>query len=304
MSEEVELLIVGGGPAGLAAALVAGRARRRVVLVDGGEPRNAVAPAIHGFLSRDGVLPAEFRHIGRAQLEPYDTVRVRDGEVTAITGACGAFRATLAEGGTVAARRVLLTTGLVDVLPDVPGLRERWGRGVHHCPYCDGYERRDRPWGVIADEPTVFDYAHFLRGWTASVTLFTLGQAPRGEAVTKLERAGVVLETAAIARVIPGPDEHLEAVELEDGRRVAVSSLWVRPAQRQRALTAALGLALADDGGVRRDEHGETPTPGLYVAGDLAEGASQQALQAAADGARVVMTIVHELIVDDGQLAR
>jgi len=300
MPDDFELLVIGGGPAGLSAALVAARARRRVLLVDGCEPRNAAAPAVHTFVTRDGVLPAEFRHIARAQLQAYPTVTIVDGEVTTITGTSPEFRVTLADGRSAGARVVLLATGLVDILPGVPGLRERWGRGVHHCPYCDGYEHRDQPWGVLADEPTVFDFALFLRGWTPSVTLFTMGAAPQGEAVTTLERAGVIIETAAIARIIASDAHHLDAVELEGGRQVPIESLWLRPAQRQRGLTAGLGLAVDDDGAICRDEHGETPTPGIFVAGDLAAGAAQQALQAAADGARVAMTINHRLIVDDG----
>lgn len=300
MDQDFELLIVGGGPAGLSAALVAARARRRVLLVDGCTPRNSVAPAVHSFVTRDGVLPVEFRRAAREQLSAYPTVAFQDGEITAITGDCPDFTATFADGRAITARRVLLAIGLVDVLPDIAGLRERWGRGVHHCPYCDGYEHRDRAWGVIADEPTVFEYARFLRGWTGSVTLFTLGAEPQGEAVTRLQDDGVVVETCAIERVIGGAGEHLEGVVLEDGRQLPIESLWVRPAQRQRGLTARMGLQVTDDGDIGRDDHGETSIPGIFVAGDLAQGSTQQAVQAAADGARVAMTINHRLIVDDG----
>ena len=151
-----------------------------------------------------------------------------------------------------------------------------------------------------ADEPTLFDYALFLRGWTGDVTIFTNGGTPRGEAAAKLQRAGIAVETTPIARVVANGDHCLEAIELADGRRVPIESLWLRPAQRQRALAARLGLAVDDDGAILRDEHGETPTPGIFAAGDLGAGATQQVLQAAADGARVAMTINHQLIVDDG----
>lgn len=303
MNDSFELIVIGGGPAGLSAALVAARARRKVLLVDGCEPRNAVAPAVHTFVTRDGVLPAEFRQIARAQLQAYPTVTIAEGEVTAIAGASPEFRVTLAGGRSAGARVVLLATGLVDILPDVPGLRERWGRGVHHCPYCDGFEHRDERWGVLADEPTVFDYALFLRGWTPLVTLFTMGAEPQGDMAGKLERAGIVIETAAVTGIVASAPHRLDAVELAGGRRVPIESLWLRPAQRQRGLAAGLGLEVDDDGGVRHDGHGETPTPGIFVAGDVAAGAVQQAVQAAADGARVAMAINHRLIVDDGRLA-
>lgn len=294
-----ELLIVGGGPAGLAAALVAARAQRRVVLVDSGEPRNLAAPAIRGYLTRDGVEPGEFRRLAHEQLNAYPTCERVDGEVMAVEGDSNAFVARLSNGARVSARRVLLATGLVDILPEVEGLQERWGRGVFHCPYCDGYERRGQHWGVIGNKPSTIEFAMFLRGWTQQVTLFTLGHALHGEAVEKLHTMGVAIEVTPIARVIGSSGEHLEAVALEDGRRLATESLWVRPAQRQHQLTVALGVTIDDDGCVIRDRGGETSTPGMFVAGDLAGGSVQQALQAAADGARVAMTINHQLIIDE-----
>ncbi|MEP7117097.1 MAG: NAD(P)/FAD-dependent oxidoreductase [Acidobacteriota bacterium] len=294
----VELVIVGGGPAGLSAALVAARARRTVLLVDGGEARNRVAEAMHGFITRDGVPPAEFRALARVQLAAYPTVTVVDDDVTAISGERGAFTVIRRDGGSCHAAVVLMATGLVDVLPDLPGLREHWGNGVYHCPYCDGYEHRDRIWGVIADEPTVYDYARFLRGWTASVVMFTMGGEPTGEALARLDRAGVIIETGQIENIVGGPGASLEAVEMRDGRRVPIESLWIRPARRQHRLTVALGLAINDEGAVCRDVHGATSVPGIYTAGDLAEGATQQVLQAAADGARVAMSINHWLIVE------
>lgn len=295
--QSCEFLIVGGGPAGQAAALVAARAQRRVIVVDGGSPRNAAAPAIHGYLSRDGVLPADFRRTSHEQLAAYEHATHLTAQVDDITGECDAFVALLADGRQIEARRVLLATGLVDILPDIPGLEARWGHGVHHCPYCDGHEHRQRRWGVVGNKPSTIEFAMFLRGWTPTVTIFTLGHEPHAEAAEKLQRSGVVIEVSPVARILATGPDYLDAVELTDGRRVPIESLWLRPAQRQDALTARLALPVDDDGAIVRDARGETSTPGLFVAGDLAAGSTQQALQAAADGARVAMAINHELIL-------
>lgn len=295
--QSCEFLIVGGGPAGQAAALVAARAQRRVILVDAGSPRNAAAPAIHGYLTRDGVLPEDFRRTGHEQLAAYEHATRITAQVDDITGACDAFVARLADGGTIDARRVLLATGLVDILPDIPGLEPRWGHGVHHCPYCDGHEHRQRRWGVVGNKASTIEFAMFLCGWTPTVTLFTLGHELHAEAVEKLRRRGVRIEGTPVARILATGPDYLDAVELTDGRRVPIESLWLRPAQRQHALTARLSLPVDDDGAIVRDARGETATPGIFVAGDLAAGSTQQALQAAADGARVAMAINHELIL-------
>lgn len=295
--QSCEFLIVGGGPAGQAAALVAARAQRRVILVDAEAPRNTSAPAIHGYLTRDGVPPADFRRTSHDQLAAYQHASRITAQVDDITGDCDAFVARLADGRQIEARRVLLATGLVDILPDIPGLEERWGHGVHHCPYCDGHEHRQRRWGVVGNKPSTIEFAMFLRGWTPTVTIFTLGQAPHPDAAEKLKRSGVVVEATPVARIVASGPDYLDAVELLDGRRVPIESLWLRPAQRQHALTARLSLPVDDDGAIVRDARGETSTPGLFVAGDLAAGSTQQVLQAAADGARVAMAINHELIL-------
>jgi len=293
-----ECIIVGGGPAGLSAALVAGRARRRVLLVDDGQPRNAAAPAVHSFVTRDGVLPRDFRRIAREEIAAYPTVTFADRRVSTIDGQAGAFRALLEDGRSVTAKRVLLAMGLVDTLPDIPGVRERWGHGVHHCPYCDGYEHRDGAWGVLADQPLMFDWSPFLRAWTRDLTLFTNGDPVPAESAAKLDKAGIRIVREPIARILGGEGHRMKAVELAGGRRVPIDSFWVRPVQGQTELVARLGLPVEDNGAVRRDEKGETPIAGIFAAGDLAAGPVQQALIAAADGARVTFAINHELVLD------
>jgi len=281
-----DVLIVGGGPAGLSAALALGRARKRVLLCDAGPPRNAAASEVHNFLSRDGVPPAELRRVARAQLAAYPDVEIRDARVESIEGERGAFRAVLADAR-VDARRVLICTGMIDEMLPLEGFREHWGRAVFQCPYCHGWEARDRPWGfLVLGDPGghVLPFALQLPAWTDEVTLFTGGEGGiPDEARGALDRAGVRVEERPIARLV-GDGRRLEAVELADGGRVACEALFAHPPQRQVELVRRLGLELDAHGFVVADPRTrETSTPGVYAAGDLTT-RMQAAVAAAATG--------------------
>jgi thioredoxin reductase len=290
-----EVVIIGGGPAGLSAALIAGRARRRALIIDGGTPRNGAAPAMHSFLSRDGILPRDFRALCHAELRQYETIERQDGVVSAVRPDTGGFSIEFGQHRAHAAK-VLLAQGLVDTLPDIAGLAVNWGKGVHHCPFCDGFEHRDQAWGVLADQPALLEHALFLRGWCRSMTIYPTIEVPddRREALT---RAGIRIETRAIRRVLDGDGHSIGGLELADGSVDRIESLWIKPAQAQTTLVRGLGLALREDGAIQRNEMGETAIPGLYAAGDCAVGQMQQAILAAADGARTMFPIVRGLMV-------
>ncbi|AGC49290.1 pyridine nucleotide-disulfide oxidoreductase domain-containing protein [Myxococcus stipitatus DSM 14675] len=294
---EKDVVIVGGGPAGLSAALVLGRGRKRVLLCDAGTPRNARAEHMQGFVTRDGLPPSEFRAIGREQLRPYD-VDLRDVRVASIQRAGARFHVTLADGVKVEARRVLLATGLVDEIPDVPGYRELWGHAVFQCPYCHGWEVRDRAWGVLAnaDASLYVDFALFLKGWSSNITLYTQGGFQlSAEQRERLVRAEVRIVEGRVRRLVLSADaKALEAVELEDGARVAQDVLVVHPAQRQVSLVKDLGLALDELGFVKVDASLETSLPGVFAAGDLTT-RLQGALVSAAAGAQAAYRMNHLL---------
>jgi thioredoxin reductase len=292
---QTELVIVGGGPAGLSAALVAGRARRHALLVDGGLPRNAVAREMHTFVTRDGIAPQDFRRAAHEELSPYATVRRLDGSVASISGEIGAFTVGLQDGTTLAARRILLALGLVDTLPAIAGVREHWGRGVHACVYCDGFEHRDTVWGVLAENERMCDYALFLKNWASQVVVFSNGSTPPGEKRSSLQAAGIEIVPERIARIQGGSAHSLQSVELEGGRQVAVETFWVRPAQSQTPLVQSLKLELADNF-IRINERNETSRPGIHAAGDCAGGPVQQAILAAAHGTRAAFLIVQDLV--------
>ncbi len=295
-----DVVIVGGGPAGLSAALALGRARKRVLLCDSGPRRNAAAARIHNFVTRDGTPPEEFRQIARQQLAAYPNVEARDERVASISGARGAFRVELASAA-VEARRVLLCTGMVDEEIPLDGARELWGRAIFQCPYCHGWEVQDRPWGYLAreaDSSHLLPFALQLRGWTRDVVVFTSGAfALSDDARLQLRSAGIRLETAAISRLVArGPK--LEAVELASGARVPCEALFAHPPQRQVELVRALGVALDEGGYVRVDPtKRETSVPGVYASGDLTT-RMQGALLAAASGTHAAAMINVELTME------
>lgn len=288
-----DVVIVGGGPSGLSAALALGRARRRVLLCDSGVRRNAAAQRIHNFVTRDGTPPEEFRRIGREQLEEYSTVQVRADRIQGISGQRGSFRVSLGAEEALA-RRLLLCTGMVDELLPIEGFREHWGHSIFQCPYCHGYEVRDRRFGYLAlpqHDSHFLPFVLKLRAWTREVVVFTSGAfSITEEARQKLERAGIRLETGPVARLV-GRAGSLESVELTDGSRVPCDALFVHPPQRQVELVRSLGVELDDDGYVRVDPmKRETSVPGIYAAGDLTT-RQQGAIFAAASGTQAAAMI-------------
>jgi thioredoxin reductase len=299
MKPDYDIVIVGGGPAGLSASLIAGRAMRRALVVDGGMPRNSAAPAMHSYLSRDGILPRDFRAAAHAELARYVTIERRDGLVEDVRAKDNTLIVHLADGTSVSAMKVILALGLVDRLPAIHGLALNWGRGVHHCPFCDGFEHRGGHWGVLAEDPAMLDHACFLRNWAGELTVLTNGKTLPAAKLAQVEQVGIRIIGSPIERVLDGDGHSIAGVMLADGSKEAVTSLWVRPIQEQTPVVRKLGLRLTENGAIERDELGETKMPGLYAAGDCAAGPMQQALLAAADGGRIMFALVHSLATAD-----
>lgn len=279
-----DVVIAGGGPAGLSGALALGRARRRVLLSDGASRRNAAATHIHGFVTRDGTPPDEFRRIARAQLEPYG-VDIRDQGIEAIRGERGAFEVQLASE-TVRAKRILLCTGMIDVLPAIEGFREQWGKTIFICPYCHAWEVQDQRFGFLAPSAEMLAFGSLLRCWTDDVVLFTNGafEVPP----EMLAATPHAIEQRRIRRVMAG------GVELEDGTLVKLGAIFVKPPQRQVPIVASLQLALDGNGYVVVNEQRQTSVAGIYAGGDLVM-AVQSAIFAAASGYQAAAMLNHEL---------
>jgi thioredoxin reductase len=293
-----EVIIVGAGPAGLSAALILGRCRRHVLVCDTGEYRNDASHALHGFLSRDGVSPGELRQLGREQLRQYETVELR--RVRAVDAALRErrFEVTLEDGSRLETRKLLLATGVYDELPPLAGAEEFYGRGVHHCPYCDGWELRDQPLAIYGGEKHGRKLALELRQWSANLTLCTNGPAKLpGRERERLRRNRIALREERIARL--EGKEHLERLVFENGETLSCCALFFKGAEHQRSdLAARLGCDFTKRGAVRTGEYEATDLPGLFVAGDASHRV-QLAIIAAAEGAAAAYAINMSLIKED-----
>jgi len=304
---ELDVVVIGGGAAGLSGALMLARARRSVVVVDAGTPRNAPAAGVHGLLGRDGTPPAGLLDRGRAEVRSYGGEIVR-GEVETVERDGDRFAVRVAGGGTLRARRLLVTTGLVDELPDVPGLRERWGRDVVHCPYCHGWEVRDRAIGVLATGPMSVHQALLFRQWSADVTLFThRAPAPDPEPAERLAARGIAVVTGEVAALEVAGDR-LTGVRLADGTVIAREVVAVAPRMVARAgLLESLGLrAVEHPSGagehVPADPTGRTEVAGVWVAGNVTD-LSAQVGTAAAAAAFAAAQINLELVTEETDAA-
>jgi thioredoxin reductase/SAM-dependent methyltransferase len=300
-----DVAVVGGSAAGLAAALQLGRQRRSVIVVDAGEPRNAPAEHMHSFLGREGRPPSELTQAGREEVRSYggEILAGRAERVSRTDD--GRFRVELAGGNAVVARRVLAATGLVDVLPQIEGLAAHWGREVIHCPFCHGYEVRDRRIVQIVTHHLGLHTSSLFRQLTDRLTI-VLHDAEGIDAseLDALKAAGVDIVDGPVRRIVAGDDGRVAAVELADGERLAADAIAIAPRFRVRAEPfTALGLqAVEHPNGlgdfVETDPLGETAVPGLYAAGNLTD-PSQQVLQAAANGSRVGGMIGFSLAAED-----
>ncbi|MFI9454792.1 NAD(P)/FAD-dependent oxidoreductase [Amycolatopsis sp. NPDC052450] len=266
-----DVVIIGAGPAGLSAALVLGRSRRSALVVDGGPGRNSPAMGVHGLLACDGMTPDALRTAGREQLREYPAVSLREGRVQAVEGECGDFTVGFEDGHSVHARRIVLATGVIEDLPAIAGLAERWGKSVLGCPYCHAWEVRDRPFAVLATEGRQdVLFAAQLTGWSSEVTLCTNGIPLSSEDEAILGERSVRVRTEPV-RSVEGPGDAVERVTFRDGEPVACAAVFLHATTRQAdPLAGKLGCVVQDDGTVRVDDAGFTGVPGVYAAGDLA----------------------------------
>ncbi len=296
---EYEAVVVGGGAAGLSAATVLARARRRVLVVDAGEPRNAPADHVHGFLSRDGMDPAALLAAGRAELNSYGG-EIHTARVSAIDRHDDGFRVSCVEGTEFDTRTVLVATGLRDELPPVPGLREQWGKGVLHCPYCHGYEVRDTALGVLGGDnrPFTLHQASLIRQWSADVIFFPDRIELSDEERRRITARGTRIADGAVTRLVVD-DGRVRGLELGGGEIVARTTIFVGPRFVPRDdLLTALGCATADNGWVAVDGAGRTSVDGVWAAGNVADSPAQ-VVGAAAAGSRAAIDINHHLLERD-----
>lgn len=296
-----DVVIVGGGPAGLNAALFLGRSRRKVLLCDAGKPRNRRSRWVSGFLTRDGTRPHDLRRLARDELAAYPSVEIRDLHVAAASRAPDGFTVELETGERVASRKLLLATGLMDDAPDFPDARRFYGRGVYPCPYCDGWEHKDEPLVAFGRGASGRGIALELTAWSRDVTLVTHGAAGLCEAQRRdLDRHGIGVVEEPILALDGDPDAGgLKRIRFEDGRAIETGALFFAfEACRQSGLVEQLGIEVGDTGAVTTGQCERTNVPGLYVAGDASRRV-QFAVVAAAEGAMAAFALNTELLQED-----
>lgn len=299
---DIDVVVVGGGMAGLSAALWLGRYERRVRLFDAGGGRNQAAGGVHGYPGVDDPAPADLRATLRAQAMEVGAL-VSPDDVVRVEGEKGAFEVETASGERVACERVLLAYGLRDYIPAIPGIEEHYGSAVFHCPDCDGPTVRNLRVGVLGWDRYGAGLALFLRHWTERLTLLTHGcpLVLDDDAVRTLERAGIPIRTETITRAI-GDGRALTAVEFADGGSLALDALFFHLGSEPRCdLAGPLGCETDDDGYILVDRGQETSVPGVYAAGDIT-GHPHLAVIAAGDGVRAALTIHRSLLPADRHL--
>ncbi|MBC7893673.1 MAG: NAD(P)/FAD-dependent oxidoreductase [Sphingobacteriaceae bacterium] len=298
-STSFDVLLIGGSVAGLSAALVLGRSRRTVLVLDAGKPANRQTPHSHSFLTRDGTPPAQLAALAREQALAYPTVTLRSATVMHAVREHGQFLVKTSTGDEFRAKRLLLATGVADQLPDLPGFAECWGISVLHCPYCHGYEVGDQRLGVLANGDAAFEFARLLLNWSRDLTLFTNGPATLSQSQAEtLTRLGVgLVETPLTA--IPHELGYLSSLALADGRFHPLDALFARvPFAQTSDLGEQLGCEFDEWGLLKTDDWGKTSVEGVFAAGDNST-LMRQVVAAAANGAKAAAFINRELVEEE-----
>ncbi|MEU4995158.1 NAD(P)/FAD-dependent oxidoreductase [Streptomyces sp. NPDC021622] len=290
-----DAVIIGGGASGLSTALVLGRARRKVAVVDAGEPRNAPAAHMQGFLTRDGMPPAALLEVGRAEVSRYG-VHLIEGRAETVQPAPRFFSVQLAGGPVLRTRHVVLATGLRDELPEIPGVRERWGRDVLHCPYCHGYEVRDRPFAVLGTHPNSVNQALLVRQWSEDI-VYVPGTRPlTADDRERLEARGVRIAAAGAIVQTLTDDDRLHGVELKNGTVVPCEVAFIFPRMIPNdSVLDGLGCTRNEAGSVKTDNAGRTSVPGIWAVGNAGDSRAL-VISAAGMGAAAAFALNHDLV--------
>jgi len=291
-----DCVIVGGGPAGLNAALMLGRARRSVLLMDNSQPRNSITRASHGFITRDGIQPAEFRRIAYKEVLSYPSVQYWQADVTDIRRIDQGFLVRISSNEHVQARKLILAAGLKEVFPEIKGFRNFYGKSLFNCPFCDGWELRDQPLAIISNDPSVFRKVKLLMGWSQDLVVCTNGRNTlTSEQRQQLRSKGVGIVDTPIA-AFTGRNGSLKQIHFADGTYIERSGGFITPTLLPYVrFDEALGYQTIENGRIVTDTMGRTTAPGIYAAGDSTNGVPSQVISAAASGSKAAMAVITDL---------
>ncbi|KRE39998.1 NAD(P)/FAD-dependent oxidoreductase [Paenibacillus sp. Soil522] len=291
--------IIGGGPAGLNAALVLGRARRTVALFDNNQPRNAVTHASHGFLTRDGITPTEFRRIAYEEVLRYPSVEHHSPKVTDIRKLHDGFEIITDRDEPIQSRKLLIATGLKEILPDIPGLADLYGKSLFYCPYCDGWELKDQPLIVLSENPSVYHMAKLLYNWSRDLVICTNGRSVLTVEQKQILASRNIIVSEQTVTAFHGSEGKLRQVEFTDGSRIDITGGFVTPQWLPQAAFQELGFETTELGGIVTDGMGKSMVPGLFAAGEATSGAPSHLIVSAAAGSVAAVGINMELMEED-----
>lgn len=296
----LDCAIIGGGPAGLNAALVLGRSRRVVILFDHNKPRNAVTHESHGFITRDGIHPNEFRSLAHQDISKYPSVTIKPDKVTAIKPNAVGFQIMTSNGVQFQARSIILAAGLKEILPRLPSVHDFYGRSLFSCPYCDGWELRDKPLVIISENANADHVAKIVYNWSKDILLCTNGvNSLRAEQISFLSRMGVQVNQQRIKKLV-GENGLLSSIVFENNSQVRREGGFVSPQWDHAApFGEALGCAMTDAGGIVTDDMGRTSIRGIYAAGDASIIAPSQVVIAAGEGSKAAIGVNTDLTNQD-----
>ena len=293
----LDCAVIGGGPAGLNAALVLGRSRRKTILFDDNKPRNAVTSESHGFITRDGIHPQEFKRVAQEELSRYPDVRIEKQRVHRINKENTLFQVETENGEVYSAKKIILATGFKEVLPNIPRVKEFYGKSLFSCPFCDGWELRDRPLAVIANDQRALHMVKLVSNWTNDLIIFTDGNNILSlEEQELLKSYGISINEKKIATFI-GEDGMLKQIQLEDGTSVLREGGFITAEWKQAAsFDSTLKYTINEQGGIATDNWQRTNTEGVFACGDTRIAGPSQLIIAAGEGCMAAMAVNAALI--------
>ncbi|WP_153464347.1 NAD(P)/FAD-dependent oxidoreductase [Sediminibacillus terrae] len=296
----LDCVIVGGGPAGLNASLVLARAKKNIVLFDEDKPRNAVTYESHGFITRDRIKPSEFKRLAREDLKEYPSLEIRNQRVTAIQKEDGSFLVQTGEGDRYRSRKIILATGLTELLPDIEGIHEFYGTSLFSCPFCDGWELRDRPLVVVAEDERAMHGVKLIANWSKDLVVCTNGKTPfTAEQKALLSKKNIRIIDNEIES-FQGDKGQLEKIRFKEGEELEREGGFIASELKQASsLIESLGCSLNTMGGIETDDFGRTEVEGVYACGDNALVAPAQLVIAASEGSRTAIGVVADLVNED-----